>query len=59
MAGALLGIADPEWDWSLVVRKNLLRATMIATAGWHEHLTTPGSQGVAAVPPGARVHGLR
>ncbi|RIW47982.1 hypothetical protein D3H59_08935 [Micromonospora endophytica] len=36
--GAMLGIPDPEWDWSLVIRKNLLRATMVATQGWRERL---------------------
>lgn len=38
VVGALLGIADPEWDWSVVIRKDLLRATMIATNGWREQL---------------------
>lgn len=27
-AGRVLGIPDPEWDWSVVVRKHLLRATV-------------------------------
>ncbi|WP_326553091.1 HIT family protein [Micromonospora sp. NBC_01813] len=59
VAGALLGIAEPEWDWSLVVRRHLLRATMIATAGWHEQLTGPADRSAAAVPLGARVRDLR
>jgi diadenosine tetraphosphate (Ap4A) HIT family hydrolase len=37
--GTVLGIADPEWDWSVVIRKDLLRATMTATNGWRERLT--------------------
>jgi diadenosine tetraphosphate (Ap4A) HIT family hydrolase len=27
-AGEVLGIPDPEWDWSVVIRKHLLRATV-------------------------------
>ncbi|MFY1699615.1 HIT domain-containing protein [Solwaraspora sp. WMMA2101] len=42
VAGTLLGIPEPEWDWSLVVRRHLLRATMTATAGWHQQLTDQG-----------------
>ncbi|MEV4497082.1 hypothetical protein AB0J84_15445 [Micromonospora arborensis] len=38
VVGVMLGLADPEWDWSLVIRKDFLRATMIATQGWHERL---------------------
>lgn len=34
VAGALLGIPDPEWDYALVVRKDLLRITMAAVASW-------------------------
>jgi len=35
IAGKLLGIADPEWDYAVVLRKELLRATLARTAGWH------------------------
>ncbi|MBC6456630.1 hypothetical protein [Actinomadura sp. HBU206391] len=35
VAGLLLGIADPEWDYAVVVRKDLLRITLNRTAGWH------------------------
>ncbi|WBB75570.1 hypothetical protein O7602_08695 [Micromonospora sp. WMMD1128] len=48
VVGAMLGMADPEWDWSVVIRKDLLRATLIATQGWQERLVG----GVAA--PGVR-----
>lgn len=59
VAGTLLGIAEPEWDWSLVVRKHLLRATMTATAGWQEQLTgTARRVGVDASLP-ARTNDLR
>lgn len=34
VAGRILGIPDPEWDYALVVRKDLLRITMTATADW-------------------------
>ncbi|GAA4239340.1 hypothetical protein GCM10022254_59050 [Actinomadura meridiana] len=34
VAGRLLGIADPEWDYAVVVRKNLLMATVEAAASW-------------------------
>ncbi|MEV5703868.1 hypothetical protein [Actinoallomurus sp. NPDC052274] len=34
VAGAVLGIPDPEWDYAVVVRKEHLRATMAATADW-------------------------
>jgi diadenosine tetraphosphate (Ap4A) HIT family hydrolase len=34
VAGTILGIPDPEWDYAVVVRKDLLRMTMAATAGW-------------------------
>ena len=49
VVGAMLGMADPEWDWSVVIRKNLLQATMIATQGWHERIAgeapAPGGHG--------------
>jgi diadenosine tetraphosphate (Ap4A) HIT family hydrolase len=32
--GTLMGIPDPEWDYAVVVRKDLLRGTMARTAGW-------------------------
>lgn len=34
VAGRLLGIADPEWDYAVVVRKEFLVATMKETAHW-------------------------
>jgi diadenosine tetraphosphate (Ap4A) HIT family hydrolase len=34
VAGALLGIPDPEWDYAVVVRKDLLRITMASTSSW-------------------------
>ncbi|HEX2316767.1 MAG TPA: hypothetical protein VHJ17_23680 [Thermomonospora sp.] len=34
IAGELLGIADPEWDYAVVVRKELLRATLARVSGW-------------------------
>jgi diadenosine tetraphosphate (Ap4A) HIT family hydrolase len=34
VAGKILGIPDPEWDWALVIRKECLRASMLATAHW-------------------------
>lgn len=34
VAGRLLGIADPEWDYAVVVRKDVLVATMKQTAHW-------------------------
>lgn len=34
VAGRLLGIADPEWDYAVVVRKSILVATMKETAHW-------------------------
>lgn len=39
VVGAHLGIPEPEWDWSVVVRKDLLRETMTATRGWREYLS--------------------
>ena len=34
VAGALLGIPDPEWDYALVVRKDAFHTTMTRVAGW-------------------------
>lgn len=34
VAGGILGIPDPQWDWAVVIRKNLLRETMTQTSGW-------------------------
>lgn len=34
VAGSLLGIPDPEWDYAVVVRTELLRRTMRLTADW-------------------------
>lgn len=34
VAGRLLGIEDPEWDYAITVRKHLLRATLEETASW-------------------------
>lgn len=34
VAGRLLGIADPEWDYAVVVRKGILLATMKETVHW-------------------------
>lgn len=34
VAGRLLGMADPEWDYVVTVRKDLFRATVAKTAGW-------------------------
>lgn len=34
VVGAIIGIHDPLWDWALVIRKEHLRASMIATAHW-------------------------
>jgi diadenosine tetraphosphate (Ap4A) HIT family hydrolase len=34
VAGELLGIPDPEWDYALVVRKDLFHATMSRVTGW-------------------------
>ncbi|MFY1650709.1 hypothetical protein ACN27J_07415 [Solwaraspora sp. WMMB762] len=59
VAGTLLGIAEPEWDWSLVVRRHLLRATMIATAGWQEQLITPDHRDGSNVSMRARVNDVR
>jgi diadenosine tetraphosphate (Ap4A) HIT family hydrolase len=32
--GSILGIPDPEWDWALVIRKEFLRASVMATTRW-------------------------
>lgn len=34
VVGGLLGIPDPLWDWSLIVRKDLLRETLSLTRDW-------------------------
>jgi diadenosine tetraphosphate (Ap4A) HIT family hydrolase len=34
VAGAILGIPDPEWDWAVVVRRGLLRETIARTLNW-------------------------
>lgn len=34
VAGEILGIPDPEWDWAVVVRKDILRETVAAAANW-------------------------
>ncbi|MFI0410442.1 hypothetical protein [Actinomadura sp. 3N508] len=34
VAGRLLGIEDPEWDYAVVVRKDVLVATLKETAHW-------------------------
>ncbi|MBA9002710.1 hypothetical protein [Thermomonospora cellulosilytica] len=34
IAGELLGIPDPEWDYAVVIRKELLEVTLAKTAGW-------------------------
>jgi diadenosine tetraphosphate (Ap4A) HIT family hydrolase len=39
IAGTLLGINDPEWDYALVVRKHLLRATVNDVANWRISLS--------------------
>ncbi|MFD9865677.1 HIT family protein [Streptomyces niveus] len=39
VAGRLLGIPDPLWDYALVVRKDLLRETMARTSSWRATLT--------------------
>ncbi|HET8721996.1 MAG TPA: HIT domain-containing protein [Nitrospira sp.] len=38
VVGGLIGIADPLWDWSLVVRKELLRETVARTGDWADRL---------------------
>lgn len=39
VAGAILGIPDPEWDWAVVVRRELLRETIARTSNWVLPLT--------------------
>lgn len=39
VAGQIIGISDPEWDWAVVVRKELLRETLVRTSGWTLQLT--------------------
>lgn len=39
VAGAILGIPDPEWDWAVVIRRNLLRETIARTSNWVLPLT--------------------
>ncbi|SPT60922.1 MULTISPECIES: HIT domain-containing protein [Actinomadura] len=34
VAGRILGLADPEWDYAVVVRKDVLVTTMKETAHW-------------------------
>jgi hypothetical protein len=34
VAGAILGIPDPEWDWAVVIRRDLLRETIARTSNW-------------------------
>lgn len=34
VAGRLLGLEDPEWDYALIVRKDLLKATVRDTVDW-------------------------
>ena len=38
--GGLLGIPDPLWDWSLIVRKELLRETLALACDWRRRLGT-------------------
>ncbi|ASW53762.1 hypothetical protein [Plantactinospora sp. KBS50] len=42
VVGIMLGMTDPEWDWSVVIRKDFLRATMVATRDWRRRLM-PGA----------------
>ncbi|MGH3917549.1 MAG: HIT family protein [Gammaproteobacteria bacterium] len=39
VAGAVLGIPDPEWDWAVVVRRELLRETIARASNWVLPLT--------------------
>ncbi|MGH3718796.1 MAG: HIT family protein [Pseudonocardiaceae bacterium] len=39
VAGAILGIPDPEWDWAVIVRRELLRETITRTLHWVLPLT--------------------
>lgn len=34
VAGKLLGIPDPEWDYALVIRKSAFRGTMTRVSSW-------------------------
>jgi diadenosine tetraphosphate (Ap4A) HIT family hydrolase len=34
VAGRILGIPDPEWDYAVVIRKDILRVTMLLASGW-------------------------
>ncbi|GAA3339492.1 hypothetical protein GCM10020358_23490 [Amorphoplanes nipponensis] len=38
VVGRMLDIPDPEWDWSVVVRRHLMRETMRLTSGWAHEL---------------------
>ncbi|GAA4538373.1 hypothetical protein [Amycolatopsis samaneae] len=37
VVGAVLSIADPEWDYAVVIRKEYLRSTVRRTANWTMH----------------------
>ncbi|MGH3770744.1 MAG: HIT domain-containing protein [Pseudonocardiaceae bacterium] len=39
VAGVVLGIPDPEWDWAVVVRRELLRETIARASHWVLPLT--------------------
>lgn len=39
VAGAILGIPDPEWEWAVVIRRDLLRETIARTSSWALPLT--------------------
>lgn len=39
VVGAILGIPDPEWDWAVIVRRELLRETIARTSNWVLPLT--------------------
>ena len=36
LIGRRLGMRDPEWDYALIVRRELLRETMTSTAWWQD-----------------------
>jgi diadenosine tetraphosphate (Ap4A) HIT family hydrolase len=38
VAGRILGIPDPQWDWALVVRKRHLRTSISLTTDWRRDL---------------------
>jgi diadenosine tetraphosphate (Ap4A) HIT family hydrolase len=38
VAGKLLGIADPEWDYALVVRKDLFHTTLARVGDWRTEI---------------------